>query len=130
MDFTYTPSRDFLLDEKNLSLYNCLLVVQNDGDALELVPPRYQSLEVCMAAVLNKGTALRFVKRKRLLVCKTAVWKDGMALQYAKRQDPEMCRIAIKNNPDAAQFVKKTLLKWVSLEEIMNENIDELSLVV
>ena len=64
--------------------------VKNHGFALQFVPKKLRTLEICHVAVHEYGSALQFVPPKLRTL--------------------EMCRVAVESDEDAIDFVNKKLL--------------------
>jgi len=66
-----------------------------------------QTREVCLAAVMECGWALEYVKERTPEICLAAVTEDGLALQWVQEQTPELCRVAVHTTGHALQYVKE-----------------------
>ncbi len=89
--------------------------VTHNGDALEFVPAKYKTDEICTIAVSNCGHSLKYVLNKTLEICMIAVNNDGDALKYIKNKSSKICRHAIKNEPCAIEFVDKNHPRYYRL---------------
>ena len=102
--YAYTYASPELRGDKEIQL----ALVNQNGSLLELV--LNASKEVVLAAVKNKGTALRFaghVLRADKEVVLAAVRKDGSALYYASpdlREDKEVVMAAVQNKGVSLQY--------------------------
>lgn len=76
--------------------------VKNNGMALDEVPMKLRTPELCMAALENAGQALAYVpeRLKTLEMCKKAVKNSGWALDDVPDtyKTPEICRIALETS--------------------------------
>lgn len=81
-----------------------LLMVKNDGNALEFV--KEQSEEICLEAVKQNGSALMFVKKQTEQICLEAVKQKGWALKYVEKQTPKICMVALNQDPDSCRHVR------------------------
>ena len=100
----------------------CLAAVMQDGNALRYL--KDQTEEICLAAVKQNGYALSYVKEQTEEICLAAVKQDGDALSYIKDQTEEICLAAVKQNGDALHYVNRNTFKE---EEIMELTVEEIS---
>lgn len=109
-------SRDEFKQYKSLSLY--FDAVRSNGSALRWVPAEFRTKKLKEAALLNDGTALRFINHieRDYDQCMLAVSTNGTALRWApeKLVNLEMCEIAINNNGMALQFAINTMRGLIS----------------
>jgi AcrR family transcriptional regulator len=83
-----------------------LTAVMQDGLILEHISEAVQTPEICKAAVMQNGLALRFVIKQTPLICLIAVTQNGLALEYVESQSPEIISAAVRQNPQAIKFKK------------------------
>jgi len=97
------------IDEQNN--YKNILAVQQNGLALEFVPPEIRNFDICKIAVQQNGLALQFVPSNMINsdICKIAVQQNGAALQFIspEKRDSDICKIAVQQNGLALQFVQQ-----------------------
>ena len=77
-------------------------IVKRDGLALAYV--KYQTPEICLAAVRRNGLALIYMNRQTPEICLAAARQNGLALMYANNQTPEICLAAVKQNKNALTY--------------------------
>ena len=68
-----------------------------------------QNQEMCLAAVQQDVSALKYVKLQTEDMCLAAVQQDGNALQYVKLQSKKVCLAAVKQDGWAIRFVNDHL---------------------
>ncbi|WP_139313507.1 DUF4116 domain-containing protein [Rhodoferax antarcticus] len=78
----------------------CELAVSRYGLALESVPVDIRSDLICLVAVANNGSALKYVSEAQKTLpnlCLVAVANDGTALEYASEAQKtlEICSVAV-----------------------------------
>lgn len=86
--------------------------LRGDGLCLEEYPD--QTVEMCLAAVIETGWALDYVRitERHYDICLAAVQQEGLALQYVKKyaisreQYAQLCREAIAANAFAIEYVQ------------------------
>ena len=65
-----------------------------------------QTPEICMVAVQEDGSALKYVKEQTPELCMAAVQQNGYALKYVREQTPGLCMVAINQNPHSIVYAK------------------------
>lgn len=91
--------------DENLVKYVC----SYDGMALEYVPVKLITYELCKIAVSQNGLALEYVLRRFITyeLCELAVSQNGLALKYVPNKFllEHICDIAVSNNGRALEYV-------------------------
>jgi hypothetical protein len=106
----------------------CLIAVKQNGSALQYVPPKYQTYNVCKSAIKQNPSAKKYILNvdlydatKNMLVDQAMkfVSRDGTLLEMVEEdnQTEEMCIMAIQNNPNAINFVANKTEKILKLVE-------------
>ena len=67
--------------------------------------------EIDLAAVMQNGYALQYVKDQTPEICMAAVNQNGYALQYVKDQTLDICLAAIKQDRGALKYVNKDIFE-------------------
>jgi hypothetical protein len=99
-------------------------LVKKEGLALEDVPEKLKTYDVCLAAVRNSGWVLGYVpeKHKTAELCLEAVRQNGVALVDVpeEQKTAELCFEAVRQNDGALPFVPEKLQSQV--KEILEKN--------
>jgi Domain of unknown function (DUF4116) len=84
-------------------------MLKQNGEALEYVPVKLRSPELCRIAVEQNGMALEYTPEnyKSPELCRIAVEQNGLALQNVYERTPELCRLAVVQNGRALLFVPR-----------------------
>lgn len=85
----------------------CIEAIKRDPDVLGLIEPHLQTNNMCLTAVKQRGTTIRFVHQPTSEMYLEAVKQNGLALRYIKwtQQSFDMCFIAVKQNGRAIKYV-------------------------
>lgn len=83
-----------------------LLAVEKDGMAMQYVPEKHQTPELCLAGIKQNPNSVMCIKNCIQDYYLTAVKLNGKALQYVPRmcQTSQMCQIAIEQNCESIQY--------------------------
>jgi len=96
-------------DEQNN--YKNIINVQQNGLALQFVPPEMRNSDICKIAVQQNGLALEFVPSNMINsdICKIAVQQNGAALHLIppEKRDSDICKIAVQQDGLALEFVQQ-----------------------
>jgi hypothetical protein len=91
-----------------------ILALRQSGLALEHVPEKLRTDEICSIAVAQNGLALEFVPwdQRTEDMCRIAVAQNGGALEHVpyKLRTEEICRISAARNGEALRYVPEDLL--------------------
>ncbi|MDQ6990275.1 MAG: DUF4116 domain-containing protein [Mariprofundaceae bacterium] len=99
----------------------CTIAVEENGYALEYVPKKLKSMELCLLAIetSDKAGVLRYIPKKliNLELCRMSISStSGYFLKDVPKRfrTIEICTIAVKNNPLALEFVPESILLSVA----------------
>jgi len=97
----------------------CLAAVMNKGLALKFVEKKLQTPKICLAAVNENGRALEYVKVQTEEICLAAVLNDESAFEFVKNQTPEICSQAVKRNGGNLSLVEEQTSEmcWDAIEQ-------------
>ena len=76
---------------------------------LQYVPASEQTEEICLAAIKQDPSSLRYVRNQTAILCLAAVRRSGKALKYVSKQTPEICLAAVQQDPEAIENVDMTI---------------------
>ena len=95
------------MDSKQLNVVVDIVAVTRNGYNLRKV--KTQTPELCMAAVMQCGIALQYVKwtLRTKEICEVAVANSGYALAHVIEQTPELCLIAVNRHGMALKCVRE-----------------------
>lgn len=91
---------------RDISEDYCLFAVSLYGRVLDIVPEKYQTGRVCLAAIKNYGMSIRSVKVPTSEMELAAVTQNGMSIRYISDPSPEICQIAVEQCGFAIRFIK------------------------
>jgi hypothetical protein len=97
-------------------------IMTYNGMALRNLPDSYKHKSVCLAAVMQNGLAIKFVKNVTKEMSMLAVKQNGLALQfvYGYHHSPELSLTAVKQNGLALQFVKNQTMEMIQIAIAQN----------
>jgi hypothetical protein len=85
---------------------------------------KFQTEEICLAAVKQNGWALQYVKKQTPEMCSVAVKQNGWALYYVVEQTFEIVLEAYQRNKNSLQFAKpefkKMLDRKLKIDRLLN----------
>ena len=102
--------------EYELKYHNYYDLLCLDMITLSCVPNEFQTKDLILVAVQNKGSILQYIDKQDLEICLNAVKNDGCALQYVKdynftnEQYQKICLEAITSKASALQYIKRNRL--------------------
>ncbi len=101
-----------IVPPRHLTRELCLVCIENGG-RLEDIPTRLRDEEICFAAVKKDGWALEYVPENIINyeICHEAVKDESFALQFVPEQflTPEICRMAVEESGNALRFVPEEM---------------------
>lgn len=88
----------------------CELAVNNNGWALQYVPPELRTSRIIIRAIQQQPLAIRYVHNQTPGLCRYTIRLNGKALQYVKEQTEELCLAAVQQDGFALEYVKNKTL--------------------
>lgn len=87
------------------TLVLCSLAVSSFGQALEFVPERFKTIELCEKAIKNNWKAIKFSPQTEEL-CILAIQQNYEAISLILEPSPEVCLTALKKNKNCYSMIK------------------------
>ncbi len=93
-----------------------------------------QTPEICLEAVRQDGTALKYVINQTYDICLAAVQQNGLAIEFVREQTPEICLAAVKSCPRALKYIKsgteEMILRAIATDSTSINHLRDTSLKV
>ena len=107
--------------EKDLKNAQRTLKEQYNDEYSCLETIRYQTSEICLAAVKSFGYQLEFVKDKTLEIILAAVNAHGCALEFVEKQTRDICITALQQEEDSFQYIRDPNMKLQIVLELFDK---------
>ena len=89
----------------------CLIAIQAPDSrfALQVIPKRYHTKKVLLAAVTKFGRAMEYIDKSRQTpdICEAAIRQDPYAIYYMHKDNrtPELCELTLSLDPNMERFI-------------------------